>query len=742
MIVSTYRLQLGPFFPLSRAKDFLEYFAELGVDALYLSPIFQPKPRSQHGYDVCSYDVINPELGGRGAYLEFTEKAHELGLKQMVDVVVNHMAATPANPWWCDVLKKGEASPFSHYFDINFHPKRRDLQGKILIPILGATLKETIEDGEIQLVQENGNHFIRYEDHYLPASGPFEGSLESVLKRQHYLLTYWQEGPSSVNYRRFFDINELAALRVERDEVFAAAHSLLFELVEQGRIQGLRIDHPDGFLDPKGYFEKLPKDTYVVVEKILESNESLRSDWAVSGTVGYEFLNDLNSVFVQKESEGPFDALTYKFIGKTQDGPSMLYEFKRRFALINMRSEVDSLANGVSVEAICHMCAAFPVYRSYFRKGDAALSRIDRGHFKTAIATVKERAPNVDTSFFAPDQIVNHPDFLLRFQQLTPPIMAKGMEDTFCYNYNRLVSLNEVGGDPMRFGITIEQFHQRNLSRLEEWPHTMTALSTHDTKRSYDTRMRINALSEIPVEWEQMLALWRKQNAPFKTTIKDHLVPEPNLELFFYQNLLGAYPISFERMKNFMYKAMREAKVFTSWIDHNDTYEYAVIRFVEQVLKNSDFLESFLPFHKKISEMGQLKSLAGIALQIGSPGVMDLYQGSEDWDYSLVDPDNRRLVDFERLSKERSVKGQLIEAGLKFRKKYPELILHGTYHPIDLGSDHIAFERRHKKRSLLVVARRFFAKERTLCPFEKEGYDHLLTLHDAPFALMVKENLK
>ena len=743
--VSCYRLQLNPYFPFKKARTYLPYFEKLGVDALYLSPIFRPVPGSMHGYDICSPHEINPDLGSESDFREFAQEAKTRGIKLLFDIVANHMSASTYNPWWQDVLEKGPESPFANYFDINFSPLRKDLKNKVLLPILRTTLGEAIET-DIGLRYRDGCFFVtvyEYElpmhmscyQQFLPVAFSSKEELnrlilrkpdfyqhiinalsaadkKEVLSKQAYLLTIWQEGPQDINYRRFFDINELAAVKIERPEVFDDMHKKVLGYLKEGIGQGLRIDHPDGFYDPKAYFTKL-KNHYVVVEKILEEEESLPQEWPVSGTVGYEFLNDLNHLFIDRKNKDAFDKIYHKFIGEKKDPEQMVIEAKREFALLYMRSEIDTFADklpGDCKRELIELIAHFDLYRTYV---DENFRDEDRKTYERIFAKIN--APNLKKILLDPANI----EQIRRLQQLTPPIVAKGLEDTFCYRYFRFISANEVGGHPTRFGIPREEFHKRNQNRS---PHGLITTSTHDTKRCEDVRQRLNVLSEIPDIWHKKVTEWSKLNQKHKNP----LGPEPNLEYFIYQTLVGAWPhepmqdlqLFLTRIRNYLYKAIREAKIHTNWINHNDNYENAVTHFVIQILRPKNaFLKSFISFVEKLIPLGQLNSLSALAIKMASPGVIDIYQGIELWDDSLVDPDNRRAVDFEyrqKLLHNPPLKMHMTQKALHLRKADPDLFFEGEYIPLKINGPlekHlVAFQRKKGERTLTCIAARFFSK--------------------------------
>lgn len=555
--------------------------------------------------------------------------------------------------------------------------------------------------------------------------------LDSLLAMQVWRLSHWRVATEEINYRRFFDINNIIAVRMEDPRVFRETHSLIFRLVGEGAVTGLRVDHTDGLYDPAGYFSRLqagcfgrlysatsdidskdgPADIsqeaslrynnllsadpqyrpfYVVAEKILTKGEKM-PDWPVSGTTGYSFLNSLNCIFVDTGHAKLFDALYSKFIGRRDIFQDVLYEKKKLVMQVAMSGEVNTLGHHLNIiserhrhtrdftlnsltKAITEVIAYLPVYRSY--TGSWTLADRDRQYISAAVSRAKKNNPALSSSIFdflgdvltlnfieefSEDDKKDWLDFAMEFQQVTAPVMGKGLEDTAFYVYNRLISLNEVGGSPDRFGQSLEAFHGQNLDRLKFWPHALIATSTHDTKRSEDVRARINVLSEVPEKWRERLIRWGLINKKKKVILEGVAVPDRNEEYLLYQTLIGSWPQggpednefdSYKiRIKEYMVKALREAKVNTSWINPHTDYENAATSFVEAVLANTPgnkFLREFVSFQKTVSHFGMLNSLSQTVLKMASPGVPDFYQGTEIWDYSLVDPDNRRPVDFKR----------------------------------------------------------------------------------------------
>ncbi|MFN7945055.1 MAG: malto-oligosyltrehalose synthase [Blastocatellia bacterium] len=621
--------------------------------------------------------------------------------------------------------------------------------------------------------------------------------LEELLAEQAYRLCFWRVAADEINYRRFFDVNELAAIRVEESKVFAAVHELIFRLMKDGHVTGLRIDHIDGLYDPARYLRDLQRGAaralkqaglkttgdracYVVVEKILGPDEQLPEDWAADGTTGYDFLNLLNGVFVRTESESPFRRLYQRLTGQSQKFADVAYEGKKHVLHAAMSGELHVLARRLDriseqhrysrdftlnslQSALAEVIACFPVYRSYVRPGQREVSDDDRRHISRAIRQATRRNPAVSPSIYDfiasllllrdPDgldesQLQERREFVMRFQQLTGPVTAKGVEDTAFYRYYPLASLCEVGGEPSRFGVTIEQFHRENQKRQQRWSHTMLATSTHDTKRSEDVRARLNALSEIPARWYRAVRRWEKLNQPHKKLIDDASVPDSNEEYLIYQTLLGAWPLKIgsdderqtfvQRIQDYLTKAIREARIHSSWISANEEYEQAVRDFAAQILQpQNPFLSDFLEFQAPVARAGMFNSLAQTLLKITAPGVPDFYQGTEIWDFSLVDPDNRRPVDYElrrrllnQLSDDETglspdQTGQLLQQpedgsiklfitsrALRFRRAHRELFERGDYAPVQVNGQRarhaVAFARQHGAQSVIVAVARFF----------------------------------
>ncbi len=636
--------------------------------------------------------------------------------------------------------------------------------------------------------------------------------LEKLLDEQAYRLSFWRVASDEINYRRFFDINDLAAIRVENSEVFASVHRIPFDLINKGLVSGIRVDHPDGLFDPLKYFEDLqaqaplPEEDpaivsgngarrrfYVAAEKILLKNEDLRPGWAIEGTTGYGFLNLLNGLFVDGSRKRVFQRLYRQFTGWSQSYADLIYESKRLVMQVSMSSELNVLSRRLDRiseqhrrsrdftleslrDALREVIACFPVYRTYIRGDTVRPDEQDERYIRAAIKTAKRRNPATSGSVFDfiqdllllkdPDSI-GEPEraerrlFVMRFQQLTGPVMAKGLEDTAFYRYCPLLSLNEVGGSPETFGIAKAYFHSKNRARRSSWRNAMLASSTHDTKRSEDVRARINVLSEIPPEWHRAIRTWQQLNQDKKIPVGGEAVPSANEEYFLYQTLVGAWPLDpmnseehrefTGRIHAYMEKALREAKVNTSWINPNAEYELAFHSFLDAVLDRSVskvFLEEFAIFQANIARAGIFNSLSQTLMKITSPGLPDFYQGTEVWNFSLADPDNRRPVNYDLLKRllarlqtaesespaalvdrlmaepnDGSLKLYVTRAALRFRREQRELFAKGSYLPLRVrGGKHahvVGFARSLGETTVLVLVGRFFAQldAQTRLPF-------------------------
>ncbi len=801
---STYRLQFHAGFTFHDATAVAPYLRDLGIGHVYCSPYLKARAGSTHGYDVTDCARLNDELGTADDYERFCAELRRLGLKQILDTVPNHMGvATNDNPWWNDVLKNGRESRFADYFDIAWDEcAPPGQQPKVLLPVLAMPYGEALQSGDLRVESDAGEWFVKYADRRFPLSPASVGAgldlaingqpgraasfdaLHDLLDRQAYRLAYWRTAAETINYRRFFDINDLAALATEREDVFEAVHALTFKLVDEGKVSGLRVDHPDGLYDPRGYFERLQKTyargagarppLYVAAEKILAADEQLPSDWAVAGTTGYDFLNKINGLYVDPAGREEFTRRYQAWVGEATTFAELAYEKKRMILKTSLASELGRLGRQLAALADRHrgwrdftlpeltralreMIACFPVYRTYI--ATAQVSPTDRQHVERASANAAGRNPRMGAAvfrFIAGVLLQIYPEgldeagraaqlrFAGRFQQLTAPATAKGIEDTAFYLYNRLVSLNEVGGDPSEFGVSVAKVHEYLAHRHANWPGAMSVLSTHDTKRSEDVRARLNVLSEIPGEWWARVERWRKLNQALRTAAGG--APSADDELLLYQSLLGAWPMRDDgdrgdlanRIVAFMRKAVREGKARSSWTDPNAAYEEAIERFARGLLdpgSGREFLADFVPFAGRVREWGMVNSLSQTLLRLSAPGVADTYQGTELWDLSLVDPDNRRPVDYQQRAdylaeigeRSRADRARLLEElvreradgrikmlitwrALQWRRDFGAGLLNASYEPVRVlvvKAEHLfAFARRAAGKTAVVMVAR------------------------------------
>lgn len=849
--IATYRFQFHSGFTFEQARQIAAYLKELGITDIYSSPVLRARKGSMHGYDVVDASMVNPELGGEEEFTELQKELHRLELGFILDIVPNHMAASPENGWWISVLENGPHSRFFHYFDIDWSPvaTQGKVVNKVVLPILGKPYGEAVESKEIQLgYDEQGLHF-RYFDRRLPLSPesylrvigecveslPNRGVamelreivkpsgttdlqpnflnskflketlrrlyeqeetfrhaldetiaringepgvadsfnlLDELLDAQWYRLAYWRIASEKINYRRFFDVADLVGIRVENPEVFEARHRRIFQFVSDGHVTGLRIDHIDGLYDPVGHLRKLQmrlasgeptsltdaqagqtdKHFYVLVEKILASDETLPHEFACSGTTGYDFLDTLNSVFIDPQGLRQLDHFYRELTGVDESFRDMTYTRKKQIIQELFAGEMRALGKRLGelsmhdrnardfapselLAALTEITASMDVYRTYIRDVNPLPWDVD--FIRRAVAEARERAGTLlDERLFTflervllvypPSYIAGERErwlaFVMRWQQFTGRVMAKGVEDTAFYNYNRLISMNEVGGEPGRTDFDpVEDFHVRNERVIREWPDTMNASSSHDTKRSEDVRTRIDVLSEIPDVWEREVGRWRVANA----RLRNGDIPDPNEELLIYQTLLGMWPVEEEevpqvpeRLQHYLEKAAREAKTHTSWIAPNTEYEKSYLDFAMKILENEEFFRSFIRLQRRVAFHGFLNALSQVVLKIGAPGLPDFYQGTEMWDLSLVDPDNRRPVDFDRrrstlkkmkVSSERGAldiatmlrrafdgraKMYVTWRGLELRKRRAEVFQRGAYMRLSSDSPNvIAFAR-------------------------------------------------
>ena len=568
--------------------------------------------------------------------------------------------------------------------------------------------------------------------------------LDRLIARQPYELTYWKVARERINYRRFFDVSDLVALRTQDPKVFEATHGLIFEWLKHGQVSGLRIDHIDGLYDPLAYLSQLQDQAsaqsgapvYIAVEKILSGDETLHVEWPVAGTTGYDFLGAVNNVFVDPAGLKALDATYQQFIGRPVIFAELAYSQKKKVMEDLFAVEIQTLAlqlgliaeryrhsRDISPQQLSHalreVTASLPVYRTYTR--EYRISSQDRAYIEDAVENGRKRSPGVDSAafdFVRRVLLVDMPDdedtlrFVMRWQQITGPIMAKGVEDTTLYLYNRLISMNDVGGSPEP--VSIERFHKFNMDRQVHWSGAMNATSTHDTKRSEDVRARINLLSEMPALWTRHVNRWRRWNLAKLGKFEGRAAPDLNEEYLIYQTLLGAWPIENNRLKEFMIKALREGKTHSSWLNQNHDYEGLVTAFVDSILDDHNpnpFLADFRRFHQRIAFFGAINSLSQTLLKMTCPGVPDFYQGAIGWDFSLVDPDNRRPAQVPDPQGPAHTKLFLISKVLQFRKAHPDLFNMGEYVPLSgaaLAAEHsISFARRRGDEWIIAVVPRF-----------------------------------
>ncbi len=604
--------------------------------------------------------------------------------------------------------------------------------------------------------------------------------LDDLLAQQVFRLSYWKVAAEEINYRRFFCVNGLISLRVEDEHVFNYTHGLIFDLLAKGVVTGARIDHVDGLYDPASYLQKVREKApanYIIVEKILNLQEDLPPAWPVQGTTGYDFTNYVNELFCQKENARAFSRIYASVTGLKNSYEEVVRDNKKLMIQEDMASDVHNLAqllkkissrdrHGSDItlnalrRALTEVLADFPVYRTYISQ--VVVSDSDRQYILAAVDRARANFPALlyEFAFIRRFLLLDFPDyvseaekrdwlhFVMKFQQLTGPVMAKGVEDTTHYVYNRLLSLNEVGGRPGHFGCSLAEFHHFNAKKRDLWPDSLNTTSTHDTKRGEDARARINVLSEMPEEWQKKLRTWIKINQGKKKRLNGLAVPDRNDEYFLYQTLIGAWPFSeaeypefVARIKSYIVKAVREAKVHTAWLKPDTEYENAYVAFAEKILARSEanaFLKEFIPFCRRVSHYGILNSLSQTLIKITSPGVPDFYQGSELWDLSLVDPDNRRPVDFEKrrailagireqeeadlgrmvqdllaTREDGKIKLFLIYRALQAKKAHRELFRAGAYLPLEsagrFGGQVIAYAWRYQRQWALVMAPRFLS---------------------------------
>jgi (1->4)-alpha-D-glucan 1-alpha-D-glucosylmutase len=893
--LNCYRLQFNRDFTFANATEILDYLARLGITTIYSSPILQSRAGSDHGYDVTDPTRIDSDLGGEQQFEIFQLELRKRGMGLLLDVVPNHMAASPENPWWMDVLENGPGSIYASYFDVDWHPPSRIFENKIVLPVLGKFYADVLNQRELRLVFKGGRFSVQYYESSFPiapksylniltyrqqvleiklgtkspayqeylgiivaldalipretlpvyAAGErrlqvaalkdrlkelyehdktfrdflngnveyFNGvtnkddsfqALDRLLSEQSYALSYWNGANAEINYRRFFNVAELIGVRVEDPAVMEATHSTIFRLIESGAVTGLRIDHIDGLRDPLSYLQRVQKHTsppaaageepralYILVEKILSVTENLPSEWPISGTTGYEFLNAVNRIFVHPQGVRRV-ALTYaRFVGPQLNYPDLVYEKKRLIMMSLLAVEMRYLGHQFSIlaqqdryarelagselaYAFAETTVCLPVYRTYVRGME--LPPDAKRYINIAIAEARERNPHIDSQCFdfvgdvllgdasdvvLPEYRAARLAFVMRWQQLTGAIMAKGFEDTLLYVYFPLLSLNDVGGDPRPSSLDTSNFDDFVRDRHRHWPNGLNSTATHDTKRGEDVRARISVLSEIPSDWSKRLDRWSKCNSQGRRLVKGETTPDRNEEIFIYQTLIGAWPLNERslpefriRMREYMIKAGREAKVHTRWVRPNPEHEKVIAGFIDAATKpgkRNFFLKDFYAFHETISYFGMLNGLGQALIKMTSPGVPEIYQGCELWDLRLVDPDNRRPVDYKLRTQflteieERALENSgnfarelllnwrdgraklyLIAKILNLRRNNAALFLDGTFLPLKTtgkrSQNLIAYARHHGSDWVVTVAPKWLAHARA--PMNQDRMRH------------------
>jgi (1->4)-alpha-D-glucan 1-alpha-D-glucosylmutase len=706
-LTATYRLQLNAGFRLQDVRVLVPYLERLGVSHVYASPILAARPGSLHGYDVVDPTRLNPELGSEEELRALAAELRERGMGILLDIVPNHMGTGPDNPFWEDLLANGRRSQWAAWFDVEWESDRPSLHGRILVPVLRDTLEAVLDRGELSLVRQGERIRLVYLNSSFPLSPETESTvtdaglsewhkgkpgrkrMRELVDAQHYRLAFWKRASIAINYRRFFDVTDLIALRVQDPEVFRDTHALILQWVEDGVIDALRIDHIDGLLDPQAYLDALRVEVTgrrarsadavpILVEKILSRGERLRETWPVEGTTGYEFLNDLEAAFIDPDGAARLEQGYRRLAGTMARGGieeatvrgkelvlraalaadvTRLSKLFHRAAKGRRRGE----ANGAAT-AIRHFIATLPVYRTYI-DGRSPVHADDRQVVEQAVARARDRwggRADLDrlTRVLEAPTTEDANAFVGRLQQTSGPATAKGVEDTALYRYVPLASLNEVGGDPARnLSGAIADLHRANRERQQNWPRSLLCTSTHDTKRSADVRSRLDVLSEMPDEWLRSVRRWRRLLAPHRARIKRGTAPDAATEWLIFQTIVGVWPAEAppanaaasvkDRVAEYMGKANREAKERTSWTSPDEAYENAVASYIDAALHHETFMTEIAAFAGRIALAGYCNALSRLLVHLTAPGTPDIYQGDEMWNFSLVDPDNRRPVDFE-----------------------------------------------------------------------------------------------
>lgn len=761
---ATYRIQFNRDFTFAHAERIVPYLHDLGISHIYASPITTAREGSMHGYDVIDPTRVNPELGGEEELRSLVAALRARNMGLVIDIVPNHMGvAGGGNRWWNDVLRNGEASGYARYFDI-------DWNRKLFLPLLGAPLSETLKAGHIAIDRSGAEPMLAlYNEHLLPIRPEDHGdlpppddieALAALVGRQHYRLGWWRLADDELNWRRFFTINELAGLRIEDDDVFEATHALYFRLYAEGLIDGLRIDHVDGLTDPIGYCRKLRSrldaiepqgassdKAWLIVEKILGPEESLPRGWSVDGTSGYDFMEQASALLHDPSGEAALAELWHDFSGREFSFEEE--ELRARRDMLNWAfdkqlqdcvsaflelAQTDDATAGYSRamwrRAVERMIWVFPVYRTY-GTGDSAPESDDmvreQVREKAAAFTPPGEAPLVDRilDWLGGKNVgdaVRRAEAVRRFQQLSAPIAAKSVEDTAFYRYGPLLSRNDVGFDAARFSMPVAEFHCWNRDRARDFPRSMLATATHDHKRGEDLRARLAVLSAIPDEWEKRVRKWDA------LATGDASGVHPADRYMLYQMLFGAWPNGVNtsdaaalerygtRLAGWQEKALREAKLRSSWEEPDMDYERACRAFLFALLdpdRSTELLGDLDDFLSATEPAAKCNSLVQVALRLTCPGTPDTYQGTELDDFSLVDPDNRRPVDYsarQHLLADGPKPGKLalLHELLQLRRARMELFQDGDYRPLAVEgarADHIvAFARTLEDATLTVAA--------------------------------------
>ena len=816
---ATYRIQFHKDFPFSAAAVLAPYLRDLGISHLYASPILTARSGSNHGYDVVDCTRINPELGGEAAFRSLAKmlRDHDIGI--ILDIVPNHMAVGGAdNPMWLDLLENGRASRYAQWFDVDFDTETPGLSGKILAPFLGSPYEDVLRGGEIKLVHDEalGKFVATYFHHRFPIRPEDQDeigrqgleafgdpdALHSLLERQNFRLAWWRTAGDIINYRRFFDVTELAAIRMDSSDAFEAVHKIAFELYAEGLIDGVRVDHIDGLADPTAYClvlrERLAElqskrsgklseqAAYIIVEKILAADEPMPGAWPVEGTSGYDFMNEVSALqhnesgeallesfwadvserhlsFEDEEIAAREQMLRVNFYGQSENLADTF------FLLAAKMGDSRDLSRGAISRALTALIKHFRVYRSYATgKPDSpgAGEAID-----IALTHAKAEPASETAALDFVLQVLNDKGgdldlirAIRRFHHLTAPVAAKAVEDTAFYRYGRLISRNDVGFDAARLAMTAEEFHQRMTRRSDVLPNSMLATATHDHKRGEDVRARLVVLSEMPVKWQAQCVQWFEMNASIRPALADK-----GDEYQLYQMIAGAWPLDLhandpvalaefrDRLAGWREKSMREAKLRSTWLAPDVEAEAAAQTFLSALLdpdRSSAFLGSMKDFVNSIAAAGASNSLVQLALRCLAPGVPDTYQGTELWDFSLVDPDNRRAVDFDARRQilnyagdvavcaanwhDGSIKLRLLQSLLACRAQHPQLFAEGTYVPLIVTgkrSKHVlAFARETASHRLVAAVTLHCAKEMhagSLTPSSEWWSDTLIQLPHA-----------